>query len=92
MSVQQIKRLKAVELGLMGGARNAAEEAKKATNQLIANMLTGGKKAAEIASSITQDRGKGFYKYEYETCKSNGPSRNDKFTDPDRQLEGTGDG
>ena len=76
----------------MGGANNAAEEAKKATTNFVAQMLAGGKSAAEVASRITQDRGKGFYQYEYETCKSKGPSRNDKFTDPDKQLEGTGDG
>ena len=91
ISVQQVKRLKACELGLMGGTR-IAEEAHTATTNFVADMLLGQNKANEMVKRITQDHGKSFYRYEYETCKSKGPRHNDKFTDPDGQLEGTADG
>ena len=38
------------------------------------------------------DRGSDNFKYSYETSKSAGPRYNEEFSDPDGNLDGTGDG
>ena len=58
----------------------------------MSNIIFSGTNVSEAAQRIMQDRGKSFYRYQYETCKSNGPSHNEKFTDTDKELDGTGDG
>ena len=84
----------------MGGDRQAEDAHEKTTN-IVSELFTGGfgalgnlagKASEAMMKRITNDRGKDSYRYEYETCTSNGPGQGLDFSDPDVKLEGTGDG
>ena len=40
-------------------------------------------KSAVNNDRVTAERGKEFYRFEYETCESTGPKHEKNFTDPD---------
>ena len=99
ISVQQVTRLKQLDLGypeggphgeINNGGDAAKLEKQKAMSfgieALLGNQMGGAKEM------VLGDRGKGVYKYEYETCKTSGPTSGPGFTDPDKKIQGMGDG
>ena len=93
ISVQQVIRLKSLDLGYALGQNGEGSKAaaeKRAMGFGLEALL--GNQVADINRVVTNDRGKSKYQYQYETCKTSGPKRNEQFTDPENKLEGVGDG
>ena len=73
-----------------GEGKRKGNKGKKGGDGQAADNAAGA--AGESARKVLNDRGKGIYRFKYETCKSSGPSLYDGFTDPDGQVTGVGDG
>ena len=92
ISVQQVTRLKQLDLGYTDGGpgpdgdgvHGDKAEKQKAMSFGIEALL--GNQLGASREMILGDRGKGVYKYEYETCKTSGPTSGPGFTDPDKKV------
>ena len=95
ITVQQVARLKSLDLGFKDQTKSQSADAQAQMQNLIMDQfLTDQMSKVNVGSDekVLQDKGKGFFRFKYETCRSSGPQRNKDFTDPENTLDGLGDG
>ena len=103
ITVQLVVRLKKIDLVAKQKEKiqNTWFGFKNKSDGLSADSKSQAKSAIDIAieeeeskskGKIEDDKGRNFYRFRYETCKSRGPSLHRDFKDPDGTLDGVGDG